>query len=109
MPSVRRGPRRGTSTMSRILIVLTSHAELGDTGRATGFYLSETAHPWAVFTAAGHQVDLASPRGGPPPVDGADLDDPVQRAFLDDEGVAAKLAATLTPSALDAADYDAVF
>jgi putative intracellular protease/amidase len=91
--------------MTRVLIALTSHGELGDTGRSTGFYVSEAAHPWAVFTDAGYQVDLVSVAGGRPPVDGQDDTDPDQRAFL----AAATLGTTHQPAELDAADYDAVF
>jgi dienelactone hydrolase/putative intracellular protease/amidase len=95
--------------MPKILTVLTSHDRLGDTGRTTGFYLSEAAYPWQVFTTAGYQVDLVSPRGGRPPVDGADPSDPVQQAFVGDPEMSAKLAATLRPQEVRAADYDAVF
>jgi putative intracellular protease/amidase len=93
----------------RALIVLTSHGELGDTGRPTGFYLPEAAHPWRVFTDAGMRVDLVSVRGGKPPVDGVDLADPVQHAFLDDPGMAGQLADTPKPGELDPSDYDVVF
>ncbi|KIF02131.1 dihydroxyacetone kinase [Streptomyces sp. RSD-27] len=93
---------------NKILIALTSHDRLGDTGRSTGYYLPEAAHPWKVFTDAGYQVDLVSVRGGQPPVDGADTSDPVQRAFLDDPDIAAQLAATPRPSDVDAAGYDAI-
>ena len=55
--------------MSRILMILTSHDQLGDTGRKTGFWLEEFASPYYVFTDAGHEVTLASPRGGQPPID----------------------------------------
>jgi putative intracellular protease/amidase len=92
----------------RALIVLTSHAELGDTGRSTGFYLPEAAHPWRVLTDAGVRVDLVSVRGGQPPVDGVDLSDPVQQAFLDDPEMARKLADTPKPGEIDPADYDVV-
>lgn len=57
-----------------ILIVLTNHAQLGDTGKPTGFFLSEAAHPWTVFTEAGYPVVLASPEGGFAPVDPKSLD-----------------------------------
>lgn len=67
----------------RILIALTSHDDLGGV-RATGYYLSEAAHPWKVFVDAGYRVDLVSVAGGTPPVDGADLSDPIQRAFSED-------------------------
>ncbi|MET8583009.1 type 1 glutamine amidotransferase domain-containing protein [Streptomyces collinus] len=92
-----------------VLIVVTSHAELGDTGRSTGYYMPEVAHPWRVFTEAGYRVDLASVRGGRPPASGTDLTDPVQKAFLDDPGMSAKLADTLRPEDVDPAGYDAVF
>jgi putative intracellular protease/amidase len=67
------------------LIVLTNHGELGDTGKPTGFYLSEAAHPWEVFREAGFKITLASPAGGPAPADprSLDLDDPANRAFAD--------------------------
>jgi putative intracellular protease/amidase len=52
-----------------ILMVLTSHAELGDTGKKTGFWLEEFAAPYFVFQDAGAQVTLASPKGGQPPLD----------------------------------------
>jgi putative intracellular protease/amidase len=88
----------------RILIALTSHAALGDTGRTTGFHVSEAAEPWEVFTAAGHRVDLVSVAGGAPPRDGENAADPVQRRFLQ----AADLTATPRPDAVDPARYDAV-
>jgi putative intracellular protease/amidase len=94
---------------NRILLVLSSHGQLGDTGRTTGYYLPEAAHPWKVFTEAGYQVDLVSPRGGQPPVDGVDLSDEVQRAFLDDPVMSTKLANTRRPDDVDASDYDAIF
>lgn len=92
-----------------ILIALTSHRELGDTGRETGFFVGEAAHPWKVFTDAGYTVDLASVAGGVPPQDGLDADDPIQQEFLADERVAAQLAATPGLADVDPADYDAVF
>src|SRR5581483_3003193 len=108
-PPGRGGPREETEMKSnKILIVLTSHAELGSTGRPTGFYVSEAAHPWKVFTDAGYTVDLASVRGGAPPRDGEDRDDPIQRAFLDDPRMAAQLAATPSPGEVEAADYAAL-
>ncbi|WP_242888794.1 type 1 glutamine amidotransferase domain-containing protein [Actinomadura litoris] len=92
----------------RILIALTSHADLGSTGRKTGFYVDEAAVPWEVFTAAGHRVDLVSVAGGVPPRDGEDRSDPLQRRFLADEHIAAQLADTTTPDRIDADGYDAI-
>ncbi|MBV9314833.1 MAG: type 1 glutamine amidotransferase domain-containing protein [Pseudonocardia sp.] len=91
----------------KILIGLTSHADL-DGVRKTGYYLSEAAHPWQVFNQAGYTVDLASTAGGEPPVDGADLSDPIQRAFTEDPEVRVKLASTPTFADVNSADYDAV-
>ncbi len=95
--------------MTKVLMVLTSHADLGDTGRKTGFYLPEVAHPWGVFNEAGYHVDFVSPKGGEAPMDGVDLSDPVQQAFLDDPDVAAALRATLTPEQVNPSDYDVIF
>ena len=53
----------------KILMVLTSHDQLGDTGKKTGFWLEEFAAPYYVMKDAGHEITLASPKGGQPPVD----------------------------------------
>ncbi len=103
------GPAYGGRMTQSALIVLTSHRTLGDTGRETGFYVGEAAHPWKVFTDAGLSVDLVSVAGGVPPQDGRDPDDPVQQEFLADERVAAQLADTRTPADVDPADYDVIF
>ncbi|MGI5241462.1 type 1 glutamine amidotransferase domain-containing protein [Dactylosporangium sp. CA-139066] len=87
--------------MSTILIVLTSHATLGDTGRPTGYYVSEAAEPWRAFTAAGHTVELASIAGGVPAADGD------WAGFEDFRPVVA--AGTIPVGAADPARYDAVF
>src|SRR5262245_44432165 len=93
----------------RVLFVLTSHDRLGDTGRRTGFYVPEAAHPWRVFTEAGYHVDLVSVQGGRPPMDGFDAKDPVQQAFLSDPAISDQLAATRRPDQVDAAGYRAIF
>jgi putative intracellular protease/amidase len=93
----------------KVLLVLTSHDDLGGTGKKTGFYVSETAHPWRVFSQAGYQVDLASPEGGEPPQDGADRSDPIQKAFLDDAEMSRKLTHTLRPQEVNPRDYAAIF
>ena len=96
-------------TNRSILIALTSHDKLGTTGRATGYYLSEVAHPWRVFTDAAYTVDLVSVRGGEPPRDpGVDLDDPVQREFLADPRASAQLRDTPSPEGIDPDRYDAI-
>lgn len=90
--------------MTRALIVLTSHRELGNTGRETGFYVAEAAEPWEVFRAAGWDVDLVSVAGGQPPMDGHDPSDETQKAFLAIAGV------ENTPKAaeVDPAGYDVI-
>ncbi len=93
----------------KILIALTSHATLGDTGRSTGFYLSEAVHPYHVFTQAGYAVDFVSPQGGEPPVDGVDRSDPLQAAFLDDPQARGRVRASLRPEQADPAEYAAIF
>ncbi|PGH41294.1 Putative intracellular protease/amidase [Micromonospora sediminicola] len=90
--------------MTRALIALTSHSDLGATGRKTGYYVGEAAEPWEVFRAAGYDVDLVSVAGGEPPVDGRDTDDRTQNDFLATAGV------TDTPKAadVDPAGYDVI-
>ncbi|WP_245716545.1 type 1 glutamine amidotransferase domain-containing protein [Micromonospora humi] len=90
--------------MTRALIALTSHSELGDTGRKTGYYVGEAAEPWEVFRAAGYDVDLVSVAGGEPPTDGRDADDKTQNDFLATAGV------TDTPKAsdVDPSRYDVI-
>lgn len=94
--------------MKKILFALTSHDRKGNTGQATGFYLPEAAHPWAVLKDAGVGVDFVSPRGGQPPMDGADAADVVSRRFLGDTAVAQQLAQTPTPDRVNPADYSAI-
>src|SRR6516164_2797647 len=63
------GPFAQLEQDMKILMVLTSHDQLGDTGRKTGFWLEELAAPYFVFKDAGHEITLASPKGGRPPLD----------------------------------------
>lgn len=92
-----------------VLIVLTSHAQLGDTGKTTGFYLGELTHPLEVFEKAGIPVELASIKGGEPPVDGLDLNDEINARYWNDPDFRAKLAATKKLAEVDSQDYAAVF
>jgi putative intracellular protease/amidase len=97
----------------KILMVLTSHSELGDTGKKTGFWLEEFASPYYVFKDAGADITLASPKGGQPPLDpnsdapGAQTE--ATKRFKADEDATAQLADTDVLSEVDAKDYDAVF
>lgn len=94
--------------MKKILFALTSHDRKGNTGQPTGFYLPEAAHPWAVLAAAGFEIDFVSPKGGHPPMDGADSADAVSRQFLDSREVVRKIGSTPAPGQVDAADYSAI-
>ena len=88
--------------MTRALIALTSHRQLGNTGRETGFYVGEAAEPWEVFRAAGWDVDLVSVAGGQPPLDGRDENDRTQNDFLATAGVEnTPKAAEVDPSGYD--------
>lgn len=92
----------------KILFVLSSHRELGDTDQPTGYYVPEAAHPWKVVTEAGFEVDFVSPQGGAAPAIGQNLEDPVQRAFLENAEIAHALASTLRPSDVDPDAYVAI-
>lgn len=94
---------------NKVLFVLSSHDRLGDTGRSTGAYAPEVAHPAKVFTEAGWTFDLVSVSGGQPPLDGIKPDDTVTQAFLADPDTKAKLASTRTADALDPADYAVIY
>lgn len=92
----------------KILFVVTSHGELGNTGKKTGYFLSEVTHPWSVLGEA-YEIDVVSPKGGRPPVDGFDLNDPINRKFWDDPEWQDKMSATMTPEEVDPGQYKAVF
>lgn len=97
----------------KILMVLTSHNQLGNTGKPTGFWLEEFAAPYYVFHDAGLKITLASPKGGQPPLDpksdepDAQTDD--TRRFRSDTAAQELLANTEKLENIHADDYDAVF
>lgn len=97
----------------KILMVLTSHDRLGDTGKKTGFWLEEFAAPYYVFKDAGAEIVLASPKGGQPPIDpksdepGAQTD--ATRRFEEDAEGKAALASTHVLAEIANDDFDAIF
>lgn len=97
----------------KILMVLTSHDKLGNTGKKTGFWLEEFATPYFVFKDAGADIVLASPLGGQPPIDPKSDDPATQtestRRFKADDKAVALLANTLKLSEISANDVDAIF
>lgn len=92
----------------KVLFVVTSHSELGDTGRKTGYFLSEVTHPWSVLEQY-YDIDVVSPQGGRPPVDGFDLSDPINARFWNDPEWQKKMGATMTPAEVDPSQYKAIF
>ena len=99
--------------MKKILMVLTSHDQLGDTGSKTGFWLEEYAAPYYAFKEAGAVITVASPLGGQPPLDPKSDDEASQtdatRRFKADTAAQAVLASTVLLKDVKAADFDAVF
>ncbi|MGM4910103.1 type 1 glutamine amidotransferase domain-containing protein [Rhizobium sp. 768_B6_N1_8] len=97
----------------KVLLVLTSHDQLGNTGKKTGFWLEELAAPYYTFKDAGAEMTLASPKGGQPPLD-PKSDEPMfqtdlTRRFNADEAAKARLANTVRLDSVNQADYDTVF
>jgi putative intracellular protease/amidase len=97
----------------KVLMVLTSHDELGNTGKKTGFWLEEFAAPYYRFVEAGADITLASPKGGQPPLD-PKSDEPASqtddtRRFEADPEAQQALANTVRLDSIDAADFDTVF
>jgi len=97
----------------KIVMVLTSHDQLGNTGRKTGFWLEEFAAPYFVFRDAGVQLTLASPNGGQPPVDPkSDLPEnqtPAMTRFKQDQAAQHALSQTVKLADVKSEDYDTVF
>lgn len=97
----------------KIVMVLTSHDQLGNTGRKTGFWLEEFAAPYFVFRDAGVDLTLASPKGGQPPLDPkSDLPEsqtPAMARFKQDAAAKKALASTVKLADVKAKDYDSVF
>ncbi len=102
-----------SSSAPRILMVLTSHDRLGDTGKKTGFWLEEFAAPYYVFKDAGATITLASPHGGQPPLDPKSDDESAQtdatRRFKADADAQKQLASTVPLASVDPEEFDAVF
>lgn len=97
----------------KVLIVMTSHRELGNSGEKTGFWIEEFASPYYVLADAGAAITIASPKGGQPPVDPkSELEDaqtPSTARFYKDEEAIDKVANSTKLSKIKYEDYDAVF
>ena len=101
------------SKSKKVLMVLTSHAELGDTGEKTGFWVEEFAAPYYTFVDAGVEITLASPAGGQPPIDPKSEMEDFQTAstkrFDEDKEAQALVANTHKLAEMKSSDFDAVF
>jgi putative intracellular protease/amidase len=97
----------------KVLMVLTSHSELGNTGKKTGFWIEEFAAPYYILKDAGAEITLASPKGGQPPIDPKSAEPSAQteatKRFDKDAELQKLLANTEKLSEVKAADFDAVF
>jgi putative intracellular protease/amidase len=97
----------------KILMVLTSHDQLGNTGRKTGFWLEEFAAPYFTFRDAGVELTLASPKGGQPPIDPkSDLPEnqtPAMTRFKQDKEAQSQLSETKKLSDMKSEDFDSIF
>jgi len=98
------------SNHEKILVVLTSHTELGNTGEKTGFWLPELTHPYYEFTKAGYSVDVASIDGGMAPVDSKafEEDDEYHQIFLNDATLMAKVIQSLPLAEVNPDDYQVI-
>lgn len=86
----------------RVVLIVTSHSKLGNTGMTTGVYLPEFAHPYEIFEQAGFEISVASPLGGSAPIDPKSLSNELSRFF-------GLVKATLPLSEVAPKDYDAFF
>ncbi|EDP95058.1 ThiJ/PfpI [Kordia algicida OT-1] len=106
-------PQKSQKRMKKVLFVLTSHDELGNTGEKTGFWIEEFAAPFYTLKDKGIAITLASPKGGQPPIDpkseGEDAQTPATKRFNDDKETQKLLANTLKLATVNEADYDAIF
>ena len=97
----------------KVLFVLTSHDQLGNTGQKTGFWLEEFASPFYEFIDNGYEVTIASPKGGQPPMDPKsnlkEWQTDSTRRFQKDKSAQEKLANTLVLRQVSANDYDTLF
>lgn len=97
-----------TNTMKKVLFVVTSHSELGNTGKKTGFYFSEVAHPYYVLSRD-YEIDIVSPQGGAAPYEGLDQSDSISMSMYNQPAFRSKIANTLTPAQVNPEDYCAIY
>ncbi len=100
-------------TMKKVLFVLTSHEDLGNTGKKTGFWIEEFAAPYYLLKDAGIELTIASPKGGQPPIDPKsnepDAQTPATERFKNDQETQRILSNTVKLATVNQSNYDAVF
>ena len=108
-----KSPTIKTEKMKKVLFVLTSHEDLGNTGEKTGFWIEEFAAPYYLLKDKGVEIALASPKGGQPPIDpksaSPDFQTPATVRFNEDKETQEILSKTIKLETVKQADYDAVF
>ncbi|GHC59181.1 type 1 glutamine amidotransferase domain-containing protein [Ulvibacter litoralis] len=97
-----------SNQLKKILFVVTSHSEKGDTGEKTGYYLGEVSHPWDVLHTAGYEIDFVSPKGGKAPVDAFNMNDSINKKFWDNDLYRNKIENTKKPNEVNPKDYVAI-
>lgn len=101
---------KGTDLSSKnVLFVVTSHGELGSTGKKTGAYITELTHPYDVLIQKGVHIDFASPKGGKTPLDGMSQADDITKKLLKDEVFLNKLNNAQKLSEINPSNYDAIY
>ncbi|MDN3667429.1 type 1 glutamine amidotransferase domain-containing protein [Algibacter miyuki] len=106
--SITKTETKKTQNLKKILFVVTSHDEKGNTGEKTGYYLGEVSHPWNVLHSAGYDIDFVSPKGGKAPVDAFDMTDDINKKFWDNDIYRNKIENTKKPSEVNPDDYVAI-
>ncbi|CDF80786.1 ThiJ/PfpI family protein [Formosa agariphila KMM 3901] len=95
----------------KVLFVVTSHEELGETGNKTGYWLSEVSHVWHILSKEGFEIDFVSPDGGEAPIDPTSMDtnDSINIAFLENNKYQQKIKNTFKPIEVNPKDYSAIY
>lgn len=101
--------QKSTTMRHKVLFVVTSHDQKGNTGEPTGYYLGEVSHPWEVLHEAGYEIDFVSPKGGKAPVDGFNLDDATNKKFWNNPQYRQKIEHTMQPSDVNPKEYAAIY
>lgn len=101
---------KAENNQKKVLIVVTSHNQMGTTGETTGYYLPEVSHPVAQLEERGLAIDIVSPKGGNAPMDpnSRDLSDPLNQAFIERGDLVKKIENTLRPQDVNPKEYAAI-